>query len=78
MIIVAVPEKKITINDEVQDTFSESSFHKDLSSYLIESAADDEVSSEEVIAVRLSFFLFLNVGTSDFLEDSCCKSDWFC
>jgi hypothetical protein len=49
-VLIDIPEKKITINDEVQDTFSESSFHKDLSSYLIESAADDEVSSEEVIA----------------------------
>lgn len=45
-------ERKITIADDVQDTFSESSFHKDLLSYLREAAADDEVGSEDIIAVR--------------------------
>lgn len=48
----SVSERKITVADDVQDTFSESSFHKDLSAYLREAAVDDEIGSEDIIAVR--------------------------
>jgi len=46
-----VGEKKITIADDVQDTFQESSFHRDLSSYLLEASADEETTPETIIAV---------------------------
>lgn len=59
---LAVSERKITIADDVQDTFSESSFHKDLLSYLREAAVDDEIGSEDIIAVcsKESFRTTLN------------------
>lgn len=64
-----VSERKTTIADDVQDTFSESSFHKDLAGYLREAAADDEISPEDMIAVRMTTSFLLNIDSSIVIEE---------
>lgn len=51
--LLPVPERKITISDDVKDTFSESSFHQDLVNYWKQASEDEETTSENVIAVRI-------------------------